>query len=145
MDEDAMDPERVRVNEKVLEGAKAFLSGNKRLQECDESFQALFTDILEGGKFEFLRDWFCSMDEKEDEREAMSVEERVEKEKRKSEAEDGTTWEWSESDAEAEEWLCERDALTVRGMAGWPEVRKGWEWTEYDSEAEREEAKRQLY
>ena len=139
-----MDPERVRINKKVLEGAKAFLNGDKRLQECDEKFQAFFTDILEGDGFEVLRHWFCSMDEEEDEREAMRVEEKVEKENEKSEAEDGTTWEWSESDAEAEERLFERDALTARGMAGWPEVRNGLEWTENDSEAEREEAKRQL-
>lgn len=150
MDEDATDPEHVRIKEKVLEGAKAVPAGEQRLQECDENFRALYADIPQGGKFEFLRDWFCSVDEGKDQREAGDVGREAGKENEKSEAQDQNVWEWTESDAEAELWLFERHAVAA-GDVAWKEngkssaeVERGWEWTGYDSEAEREEAERRL-
>lgn len=136
MGEEPTDPERKGINEKILEGVKAFPGGEQRLQECDEKFQVLYAAIPEGGKFEFLKDWFCKEDGREDQGKAVTVE-QAEKKNEKSAARGQKVLEWTDSDAEAEE----RERLSNKGRLS-AEARRSLEWTEYDSEAEREEAKR---
>lgn len=142
MEEDTTDPARIGINGKVLEDTKSFPDEEQKRQECDEWLQALYADVLLGGKFDFLKDWIFCVDEGEDGGEAEG-EEEAEKENGESEARGPQGWEWTESDAEAEVWLFEqlvaaRSVMVelngnIRG-----EVRKVWEWTESDSEAERE-------
>lgn len=148
MDKDTTDPERVRIIEKFLEGAKGFPGGEQRLQECDDRFRAMYAEVPEGGKFEFLREWFCSQDEGEEAGDGWSGGGEAEGGKGESEAQGSGIWEWSESDSEAEHWYFEWDAMTAGGVAcmgdeaSSAELGRCWEWTEYDSEAEREEATR---
>lgn len=144
LDEDATDAERTRINEKGIDGAKSLPSGEQKRRECDENFRALYDRVPEGGKFDFLRDWFCSVDEREAERQAVDVGDEA-----KKEGESETQTDWTESDAEAEVWLQGRDAVTSGDVTSKlnakssAETGRGWEWTEYDSEAEREDAKGQ--
>ena len=144
MDEDATDSERTRINEKVVEGAKALPGGEQKMRECDANFRASYDRITEGGKFDFLRDWFCGVDEREAEREAGGVGDEAQKEGKFE-----TQMDWTESDAEAEVWLLGRGAVTSGDVTSKlnakssAETGRGWEWTGYDSEAEREEVRRQ--
>ena len=145
MDEDATDAERTRINEKGIDGAKALPSGEQKRREHDENFRALYDRIPEGGKFDFLRDWFCGVDERRAEGEASGMGDEA-----KKEGSSETPTDWTESDTEAEVWLLGQGAVTS-GVAtskfiakSSAEIGRGWEWTGYDSEAEREEARGQL-
>ncbi|KAF6234572.1 hypothetical protein HO173_007198 [Letharia columbiana] len=147
LDKEVRDAEHTGISPKVLEVAKAFPGGERRLQERDELFQALYASAPEGGKFEFLRDWFCGVVGREEQGEAGSGgEEEAEKENGNSEAQGPKVWEWTKSDSEAEHWLFEREAARARGVPwDWnerslAEAGSVWEWTKYDSEAEREQA-----
>lgn len=152
LDKEARDAEHTGIGPKVLEVAKAFPGGEWRLQERDEMFQALYASVPEGGKFEFLRGWFCGVGDREEQGEAGSGgEEGAEKENGNSEAQWPKVWEWNKSDSEAEQWLFEREAARARGVP-WEgnerslaEAGRVWEWTKYDSEAEREQAERKRY
>ena len=144
MDEDAIDAERTRINGKGIDGAKNLPSGEQKRREHDENFQALYDRIPEGGKFDFLMDWFCGGDERRAEREAGGVGDEA-----KKEGSSETLTDWTESDAEAEVWLLGKGAETSGDVTSnlnakySAETGRGWEWTGYDSEAEREEARGQ--
>ena len=141
MDENATDAERTRINEKGIDGAKALPSGEQKRREHDENFRALYDRIPEGGKFDFLMDWFCGVDERSAEREAGGVGNEA-----KKEGSSETQTDWTESDAEAEVWLRRKGAVTsgdVSKAKSSAEIGRGWEWTGYDSEAEREEVRGQ--
>ena len=141
MDEDATDAERTRINEEGIDGARALPSGEQKRREHDENFRALYDRIPEGGKFDFLMDWFCGGDEGRVEREAGGLGDEA-----KMEGSSETLTNWTESDAEAEVWLLGKGAVTsgdVTNAKSSAEIGRGWEWTGYDSEAEREEARGQ--
>ena len=131
------------------EETKAFPLEEQRLKGSVTNFRALYADVADEAKFDFLRNWFCGeyhdedeeMDEVEDGVEAMSVEEEAEMENGNSKAQVLIGF-------EAGLRRLERDAAAVGG-AGWKgnenlsaEVEMGRVWTESDSEAEREEAER---
>ena len=140
LDYRAAGPERRRVSEKAREVAMAFSGGEQGLQERDDTFQALYAGVPEGGRFWFLRDFFCGLGE-------------AREESGKSGAPDVTVWESMKSDEQAEHRLFGRH-MRIRFGGAWKgderssrssiETGKVLEWTESDSEAEREEAQRQL-
>ena len=144
MDEDATVAERKCINENGIHGAKAFPSREQKRREHDDDFRALYNRIPEGGKFDFLKDWFCGVDDRRAEREADGVGDEV-----KKEGSSETPTDWTESDAEAEVWLLGKGAVTSGDVTSKfnakssAETARAWEWTGYDSEAEREEARGQ--
>ena len=144
MDEDTTDAERAYINEKGVDGAKAFPYREQKRREHDESFRAQYDRIPEGGKLDFLKGWFCGRDERRAEREADGVGDEA-----KKEGSSETPTDWTESDAEAEVWLLGKGAVTSGDVTlkfnakSSAETGRAWEWTGYDSEAEREEARGQ--
>ena len=107
IEKETTDPERKNFNERILEGVRAFPGGVQRLQEWDEKLETIYAAIPEGGRFEFLKEWFCSEGEREDEGKGVTVE-QAEKKNGESEAQAQKVPEWTGYDSEAERELTKR-------------------------------------
>ena len=157
-----------RAHEKALQESKVTEGGESMRQESAETLESKIESIPEGGKFQFLRDVFCTVDESEEEEDdeedetedeprdedetenEVSTDEEAEQELFEMDELAGLqlwdavaaerVWEWTKSDSEAENWFSE-EHWAEDGARLRPEW--AWEWTHYDSEAEREEARRE--
>ncbi len=117
-------------------------ANDEALEEVKKTLSAEIESILEGGRFQFLKDALCVVDEGEDKPKGSTLggEADIEAQNASMSGDSGDD-EAEEEGVELDDggwvWVSCIDETENRSESGQPtEARRVWEWSRYDTEAE---------